>query len=411
LYGTKAVESLAADGKTTLKFDASFSALDTEAVTYTAKLVYAADENPDNNQSESVTVTPVVSTLPAAASLAGAGVEGGVQLTWDEPDLNSIVAEAVTEDFEDADAFSDSYGDWTFVDLDKSPIGGFSSIDMPGIAEGETCGSFWIWDNDKIDAGLYAESFAAHSGTKYLFAFYRDDFGVSNEWAISPELDGSAQTISFYAKSYTSEYPEKIKMCYSTGSTDPSDFTVVKTVNAVAGEWSLYEFDVPAGAKHFAINCCTEDGFMLLVDDVTFVPAASAADLEIKGYDIYRDGVKINEAPVEECQYLDTNVEDGKTYEYAVVVVYNKGLSAVSDVISVLYQASGIESIYGGVLNITAAKGSIVVTGATGQAVAVYTTDGKTVFTGNGEAKTVIPAQQGVYVVKAGSTVKKVLVK
>lgn len=411
LYDTKAVESLAADGKTTLKFDAAFSALATEAVTYTAKLVYAADENPDNNESESVTVTPIVSTLPAAANLNGTGVEGGVQLKWNEPDLNSVVAEAVTEDFENGNSFSATYGDWIFVDLDNSPIGGFSTLEIPGITAGVTTGSFWIWDNDAINLGDYAGSFIAHSGTKYLFAFYRDDFGVSNEWAISPELDGSAQTISFYAKSYSSKYPEKIKMCYSTGSTDPSDFTVVKTINTVAGDWTLYEFDVPAGAKRFAINSCSEDAFMLMVDDVTFVPANSTADLEIKGYDVYRDGVKINDAPVEECLYLDANVEDGKTYEYAVVVVYNKGLSAVSDVISVLYQASGIESIYGGVLTITTAKGSIVVTGADGQAVAVHTVDGKTIFSGQGQAKTVIPAQQGVYVVKAGKTVKKVLVK
>ncbi|MDE5785245.1 MAG: hypothetical protein K2H98_01810, partial [Duncaniella sp.] len=37
---TKTVETLAADTKTTLKFDASFSTLATEAVTYTAKVVY-----------------------------------------------------------------------------------------------------------------------------------------------------------------------------------------------------------------------------------------------------------------------------------------------------------------------------------------------------------------------------------
>ncbi|MDE5785402.1 MAG: hypothetical protein K2H98_02625, partial [Duncaniella sp.] len=107
----------------------------------------------------------------------------------------------------------------------------------------------------------------------------------------------------------------------------------------------------------------------------------------------------------------DTNVEDGKTYEYAVVVVYSKGLSASSNVATVLYQASGLESVFGGVLTISTAKNHIVITGAAGLPVAVYTTDGKTVFAGQGEAKTVIPAQQGIYVVKAGSTVKKVLVK
>ncbi|MDE6484277.1 MAG: choice-of-anchor J domain-containing protein, partial [Duncaniella sp.] len=408
---TKTVETLAADTKTTVKFDTAFSAIATEAVTYTAKVVYTADENTANNESESVTVTPVVSKYPALTDLTAESAEGGVSLKWNEPDLTSGAAVAITEDFEDGTAASATFGDWIFVDKDNSPVGGFESMDIPGISSGYTTGSFWVWDTDKIDGGEYAESFEAHSGTKYLFALYRADDEKSNEWAISPELDGSAQTISFYAKSYSAQYPEMIQVSYSTGSTDPSGFTVVKTINPVAADWTLYKFDVPAGAKRFAINSCATGAFMLMVDDVTYTPANATADLDIKGYDVYRDGVKINEAPVEECQYLDTNVEDGKSYEYAVVVVYNKGLSASSNVATVLYQASGLESVFGGALTISAVKNNIVITGAEGQAVAVYTVDGKTVFAGKGEAKTVIPAQQGVYVVKAGKTVKKVLVK
>ncbi len=207
------------------------------------------------------------------------------------------------------------------------------------------------------------------------------------------------------------EYPEAIKLCYSTGSVNPDDFVEVKTVKPVAGEWTLYEFNVPEGAKRFAINSFATGAYMLMVDDVTFIPANVIATLELVGYDVYRDGVKINDSVVEECEFTDTNVENGHTYEYAVVAVYTTGLSHSSDVVSVLYQGSGIDSIAAGALSISTARGQIIVTGAAGHAVAVYAVDGKTIYSGLGEAKTVIPAPQGIYVVKAATTVKKVIVK
>ena len=51
-----------------------------------------------------------------------------------------------------------------------------------------------------------------------MFAY--DDSQV-DDWAISPALSGNAQTISFYAKSYSKDYPEKIEVLYSTGSLSP----------------------------------------------------------------------------------------------------------------------------------------------------------------------------------------------
>ncbi|MDE6583003.1 MAG: choice-of-anchor J domain-containing protein [Duncaniella sp.] len=409
LAETKECEALASGARNGVEFNLNMPVLATEPVTVYAKVVFAADENPANNTTETVTVTPVVSKLPAVADLAGASAENAVKLTWSEPDLTTGPGEAVTEDFEDATGFAAAYGDWTFVDLDKSPVGGFQGSDIPVISPGQTLGSFWVWDTDQ--AFKDNPTFESHSGTHYLFAMFRYDGEKVNDWAISPELDGSEQTISFYAKSYSEEYPETIKLWYSTGSKNPEDFVLVAEYKDLANDWTLYEFDVPEGAKHFAINSCAADAFMLMVDDVTYIPAGAVPNLQLKGYDVYRDGVKINEATVEECTFSDANVEDGKTYEYAVVAVYTQGLSAASNVVTVLYQASGIESIYGGALSISAGKNSIIVTGAAGQAVAVYAVDGKTVFSGQGEAKTVIPAQQGVYVVKAGKTVKKVLVK
>ena len=149
---------------------------------------------------------------------------------------------------------------------------------------------------------------------------------------------------------------------------------------------------------------------MLMVDDVTFVPGGSASSLKVIGYNVYRDGVKINEATVAETTFTDANVEDGKTYSYVVTVVYDRGESAASNVAEVKFETSGVNGIQGGV-NVSVEGRSIVVLGAESRAVEVYTVDGKLVNAVRGEARTVIPASQGVYVVKVGKTVGKVIVK
>ena len=71
---------------------------------------------------------------------------------------------------------------------------------------------------------------------------------------------------------------------------------------------------------------------------------------------------------------------------------------------------TGIDNVLAGV-EIVAEAGQIIVTGAEGQQVSVVAVDGKVVFAAAGEAKTVATVTPGVYVVKAGAKVAKVLVK
>lgn len=415
LVDTKEGTALESGATATFKFERAFSAIAEERVTYYAYVVYAADENDANNQSAKVEVVPVVSKLPKVADLAGEAGVDGVKLTWSEPDLTGAPIEPVTEDFEDAEAFANSYGDWTFVDVDQSAVGGFQGMDLPGITPGETLGSFWIWDQTN---GIGNQTFTAHSGMKYLFGLFRFDDGQADDWAISPLLDGSEQTISFWAKSYSADYPEKIEVYVSTGSVDPADFTLVEgsTVGVVPNEWTEYSYTLPEGTKHFAIRSCAASSFMLMVDDVTYVPADPFADLSIVGYNVYRNGEKINEAPVAETEFVDVNVVNGETYNYVVTVVYAKGEStsnvesAASNAVKVVAGGSGVGELYAGV-KVVAIDQSVVITGAEGQNVAVYTADGKTLFAGVAEAKTVVPASKGIYLVKVNKTSTKVIVK
>ncbi|MDE6393582.1 MAG: choice-of-anchor J domain-containing protein [Muribaculaceae bacterium] len=411
LVASKDCSNLESGASTVVSFDRNMSALASDPVTYFAKIVYSADMDDTNNQTSSVTVTPVVSTLPKATGLAGTSAAEGIRLTWSEPNLEGGVSQPVTDDFEDAESFANHYGDWTFVDVDQYPVGGFQGTEIPGITLFETTGSYWVWDH----ALLGNDSFKAHSGEKYLFTLFNSDGqgGVvqNNEWAISPELDGSAQTISFYARSYSADYPEKVSVYYSTGSLQPSDFVKINGAGAasVPGDWTLFEAQLPAGAKHFAIVCESYDAFSFMVDDVTYTPAGTA-NLEIEGYNVYRDGVKINDAPVQETEYLDTNVVSGETYAYVVTVIYKeKGESAPTDEVVVSY--TGVDGIAAGGLAIKAVGNDIIVLNAEGLGVTVASASGAVIYSGAGEVKTVISVGSGVYVVTAGKTVRKVLIK
>ncbi len=411
LVEAKECGTLESGASATVSFNRHMSPLASDPVTYYAKVVYAADQDDTNNQTLSVTVTPIVSTLPVATDLAGAVSADGIRLTWKEPNLEGGVSQPVTDDFEDAESFADHYGDWTFVDVDQYTVGGFQGTDIPGITSFETKGSYWVWDHEKLGN----DSFKAYSGEKYLFTLFNSDGhgGVvqNNEWAISPELDGSAQTISFYARSYSGDYPEKVSVYYSTGSLQPSDFVKIEGAGStsVPGVWTLFEAQLPAGAKHFAIVCESYDAFSFMVDDVTYIPAGTA-NLEIEGYNVYRDGVKINDVPVQETEYVDANVTAGETYTYVVTVVYKeKGESAPSAEAVVSYV--GVDGIEAVGLTVKAVGNDIIVLNADGLGVTIASANGAVIYNGPGEEKTVVTVGSGVYIVTAGKTVRKVLIK
>ncbi len=411
------VETINSDGQApggvrTYTFLRVMPVLAEDAIDYHAVISYALDANSANNRTESVTVAPVVSMLPRVDNLRGEALENGVHLLWSEPAEDDVPDGAVTQDFEDAESFASQYGTWLFVDMDNSPVGGMNNIDgspmpMPGITPGTTKGSFWIWDNTLVDG------VRANSGDKYLFSLFRWDNGRSDEWAISPALSGEEQTISFYARSFNDVYPNSIEVYWSTGSLEPKDFVKIQSFGGeIPAKWTQYEVKLPQGARRFAIRDNTEDGFMLLVDDVTFIPGSLIADADIVGYNLYRDGKKVNEQVIEENDFLDSDVTKDRSYTYAVTVVYTNGESGASNECLVLYDPSGLEEVAGADgISISVADGTIVITGAAGLPVSVVAPDGRTVFNGIGDDRTLVKTGCGIYIVKAGSIVRTVAVK
>ena len=408
LVASKNGVAIEASTSNTPVFKLTMSPLAVDPINFYAEVVYDADQDVNNNKSETVVVTPKVPTTPVATGLEATCGDGNITLSWNEPNLEGA-ALPVTEGFEDVDAFSNEVEGWTFVDEDQRAVGGFQDMEIPGITAGTTLGSFWVWDVTQLGNA----TFAAHEGDKYLFSLFLADDSTASDWAISPELSGSAQTIDFYAKSYDAKYPEKLEVYYSTGSLDPADFILLEGAGAdvVPGDWTNYSVDLPAGAKYFALHSCATGAFMLQIDDVTFTPASSAS-LSIEGYNVYRDGVKINDALLTETEFVDNNVVEGEEYTYVVTVVYAvKGESAASEECVVTYVPSAVKGLKDGALSIYSVGSDVVVLNAMGQKVDICSANGAVVYSGMGDAKIVVNVGTGVYVVKVGKTVKKLQVR
>ena len=403
LVETKNVDGLAPNMTTVQMFALTMPALAEEPIEYYAKVVYAADENQENNTSDKVTVAPKLSNLPKVEDLAAEGVADGVKLSWSEPNLDVTLSQTVTETFDDVEPWTGVPEGWTFIDVDGAPIGGMQNLDIPEHPL-QSLASFWVFSTELVAGSTTAASFEAHSGNQYAVAMFRYDDGQTDDWMVSPTLTGEAQTISFYAKSYSASYPETIAVYYSTGSEDPADFTVVETCRdqVVPAEWTLYTVELPAGAVRFAIRSYASGSFMLMVDDVTFEMGDPNANLELVGYNVYRNGELIAEK-VAETEYIDAQGNNGD--EYQVVVVYDRGLSAPSNKVSAAQV--GLTEAFAGV-SVRTAPQTILVKGAKGQVV-VASVDGKVLYNGFGDATvTVLP---GVYVVKADNKVYKLRVK
>lgn len=402
-FGNVTVDAGAA---TTVELVVEMSALADKAVSYKAVVSHPDDAVAGNNTSETVTVSPVTSSAPAPTNLTATRSGTDVLLSWNAPVLATEPDATVTDDFESTAAWSHHADGWVMRDLDKAAVCGFGEAEIPGIEAGKTLASYFMFSA----TGIFENNkyFAPHSGKQYLAAFARFDNGTTDDWAVSPELSGNAQTVSFYARSYSADYPEKIQVLYSAGSLEPSDFVPAGlNVDKVPGEWTRYEAALPQGARYFAIRSYATNSFMLMLDDVTFAPLSSG-NLVLTGYNIYRNNERINEEPVTATAYTD-NAGMAENSTWVVTAVYEQRESNGSNVATAI--TTSVDGIVSGQADISVVGGNIRISGCSGKHITVSSIDGKTVYSGVGNTVTDIPAGNGVYIVKVGDIVRKLVVR
>ncbi|MCM1405389.1 MAG: choice-of-anchor J domain-containing protein, partial [[Clostridium] fimetarium] len=341
--------------------------------------------------------------------------DGKVELSWGVPaGLSSQVA-AETHNFDDpALSWNTSIPGWIFYDGDKATIGGIGSKTLP--VSGRQ--SFFVMDNTY--AAIQGSQFAAHSGNQFLCSMYvmqGQKMIQSDDWAISPELTGDPQTISLWASSFKADpdqtqYLETFEILYSTTGTNIEDFKLIEEFKAIPPMWTEYTAYLPEGAKYFAIRCTSYDQYMLFVDDVKFrAKNGPLESVDITGYNVYRDRVKLTAEPVAVTAYTDEPADGKSTYTYAVTAVYPAGESHISNEVVVDMSQSGLDPVEVGGFAIRANDGAVEILGAEGKSVLVAALDGTTVYSGTGAAVTRVPVTPGLYLVTVADTTVKLLVK
>lgn len=297
--------------------------------------------------------------LAAPESLVVSEEEDSVTINWEK--VSHLAP--YTENFDSYEPWNylddwgwveHNVGDWTMVDVDLGSTGGFTDALYYG-SQGQKFAYtvFNPYNYTGYGTSLFTviseeagASFIPHSDEQYLAAIYSADtywedgqyFGVikdADNWTISPEQTGEAQTIRFWVNNYKGlsgngyviDHVETYEVLVSYGGMNPEDFIAIGGQrHAAGGEWQQVEVDLPEGTKYFAIRHCSpynmEMGtpFIFMVDDITY----SVPNKPMASYNIYRDGILLGSVDKDTTSYTDhTSVEANILYQ--VTAVYEDG--------------------------------------------------------------------------------------
>lgn len=409
------LESIEADGILTVPFSISATAADGDSHRYRLELVAEGDAAPHNNTAETE-VAIAHSTLPTVRELTASAADGEVTISWVEPDLSEATAiRTVAEDFESS-AYTpltiSDFGEWSFVDIDGLKT--YNIMQETANPYQTQPQAFQLYE--PVLAGVSEEKLIdcqPHGGDRMLVAWSAQ--GQNDNWLISPELSGNAQTVRFWAKSFTSYIPESFEVYYSTGGKALDNFVKLATVgnypedNAVPEVWTEFTAELPDGARYFAIRHTANDSYALYVDDITYEAAPELSPgTRIIGYNLYRDNALISTS-LTETTTTDKPTTEG-TYSYRVSALYDCGESRACEAVEIIFVPEGINDILSGDgLQIGTEPGVIVINGARGLRVSVHTADGRAIYSGIGSDTMRIPAGHGVHIVTAGPATAKII--
>jgi hypothetical protein len=138
-------------------------------------------------------------------------------------------------------------------------------------------------------------------------------------------------TVSFWAKGVEGTEQVRVlataKEYKSVYDMDANDWTVLsETFQVSSSEWKEYKIQMPQEYKHFALQCCSQSGKALMLDDISYeIPMKT-----LTGYRVYRNGQLIALLTASTTLYTDPNpVTDGYYY---VTALYDAGESGPSNI-------------------------------------------------------------------------------
>lgn len=364
------------------------------------------DTNPENNTLSAYTEVKQSNSF-RVSKLDGQIAGSRINLQWNVPD-EAEFPETFVDDVENYRSFAiDNVGSWTMHDADQ----GYNYLMADGTGgtfEWENCRekqAFIVFDTKEFANSLDA---VPTSGNKY-FAAWPAATTSNDDWLISPQLPGNAQLISFYARSLKAG-TDAIEVCVSENGTEPESFRVISgsAPISIAAEWRLYHFALPEGTRHFAIRYVGKDGEGIMIDDIMYFGNPVVAP---DGYNIYRNGIKINTELIKSLSFTDTNIEPYSAYRYHVAPVYNGVEMEKSDELLLETSAIGIIDSDNNAAIVKPVAGGVEVIGAEGRLVNVYSIDSKLVASVTATERQHIDLAPGIYIVNIGRMNVKVAVR
>jgi hypothetical protein len=266
-----------------------------------------------------VTNPEIVAPVELTASVVN---KKHVQLKWDIPRYGT----GFYDDFESYPAFAvQDIGKWKVVDGDHSWTYYDQSILYPNAGNPM---AFMVFNPAACSPAASVALYDEKSQMLACFSANVDKL-VNDDWLISPALVFNRPfTFSFVARTHNLQYGfEKINIGYSFTGNNPEDFIFINgnTPVNIGDVWGKQEYSVPAGAKYVAINCVTMNGFILFIDNIYI--GYSEYYSALLGYNVYRNGNRLNTALLETNHYAESNLDNG-TYTYEVEALFANGTAS-----------------------------------------------------------------------------------
>ena len=383
---------------------------------WNAEIVFAADEVAENNNSEKISTSVRKPDVPVVV-LSGIPDGNKVSLSWSEAKNVAAIPHttdpvSITDDFESYAPFIiDNIGDWSVLDRDTATTLVTPRIPLAYPNQGKRM-AFQVFNT--TDTGVWVEdnedpAFEPHSGKQYMACPSVDWPAENDDWLITPRLDGRAQTVSFYAKAATYD-SEWINVYGSKTDMHHDSFEKINEGDQiyVHNDWAKYSFDVPEGTKYVAVRCVRRSVF-LTIDDFTYNKYDGSSDgLVFKGYNIYRDGEKINADLLTSNSYIDPSISAGSQHTYRVTAVYAEGESDYSNKADIL--VTGINTVKNGGAKITVSHNHLSVNVAYPSDITVYDLGGSLIYQAAATTSAEVALKSGTYIVKVGHKNHKILI-
>ncbi|MDR2907227.1 MAG: carboxypeptidase regulatory-like domain-containing protein, partial [Bacteroidales bacterium] len=228
-------------------------------------------------------------------------------------------------------------GEYTLVDLDGAKCYSWNQASYPNEQAEQ---AFIVFNNASQALALSVPPPAAHSDNKFLVSMAANG-PVTNDWLILPRIKVTAAThFEFYAKSLPNEEygDEPFRVLISTtGTNAPDDFELIETEAAPQNAWTKFSYDLSdyeGENVYLAINHVSDNGFMLMIDDIMVgeIGAAEGASISSHAVGDHTYTVSLNETEVATevavAEYVFENLEDGQ-YTAGVQSDYASGSSDV----------------------------------------------------------------------------------